>query len=167
MQNTRNASQGQPGARRLTLAYVEDAHNVGCFVRLEGESALRRAHYSRAIQEGGVVIRTGHVVAVDEGSDPPEVVWRLGTRGTVLRVDSGELMLDLGYAGHRQLTIPLRDERPEEERTVPLAAGGTVLLHGSPIEDARVTDVFAGGEVAHPERLREQVARVSERRAGH
>ena len=163
LQSTQNETQEQPSARRLTLAYVEDAHNVGCFVRLEGESTLRRTHYSQAIQEGGVVIRAGHVVAVDEGSEPPEVIWRLGTRGALLRVDGGEVTLDLGYAGHRQLTIPLRDERPEEERKTRLAAGDTVLLRGSPIEDARVVDVFTGGEVAHPERLRERVARVSER----
>lgn len=166
MQNAQNEAQGQSSVRHLTLAYVEDAHNVGCFVRLEGERAVRRAHYSRAIQEGGVVIRSGHVVAVDEKSEPPEVVWRLGTCGTVVRADGSEVTLDLGYAGHRQLTIPLRDERPEEERSVPLAAGDAVLLRGSPIGDARVTDVFADGEVAHPERLRERVAQVSELAGG-
>ena len=67
----------------LALASVEDAHNIGCFVRLFGESEARRAHYSAAIQAGGVVIRPCHLVVVDTSRDPFEVVWRIATRGTI------------------------------------------------------------------------------------
>ena len=146
----------------LALAYVEDSHNVRCIVRVLGEEAPRRARYSAAIQEGGVVIRACHMVAVDRGRDPLEVVWRVGTRGTTARLQGDHVTLDLGY---RRLTIPVRDERPEEERNTPLAVGDSVLLQGSPLEEARITDVFVNGELAHPERLQAHVIGAIERRS--
>ena len=146
----------------LALAYVEDAHNVGCIVRVLGEEAPRRAWYSAAIQEGGVVIRACHMVAVDRGRDPLEVVWRVGTRGTIERLEGDQVTLDLGY---RRLTIPVRDERPEEERSTPLAVDDSVLLQGSPLEEVRITDVFVNGELAHPWRLQAHVIRAIARRA--
>jgi hypothetical protein len=149
-------------AAHLALAYVDDAHNLGCTVRVFGEEARRRARYSTAIQEGGVVIRACHLVAVDLSHGPLEVVWRVGTRGTVERLEGDQVTLDLGY---RRLTIPVRDERPEEERRTPLAVGDSVLLQGSPVEEARIMDVLVNGELAHPERLQAHVLRAIERRA--
>lgn len=145
----------------LALAYVEDAHNVGCIVRVFSEGTPQRARYSAAIQEGGVVIRTCHMVAVDRGRDPLEVVWRIGAWGTIERLEGDLVTLDLEY---RRLTIPVHDERLEEERSTPLAVGDSVLLQGSPLEEARITDVFVNGELAHPERLQAHVNRAIERR---
>jgi hypothetical protein len=145
----------------LALAYVDDAHNVGCLVRVVGEAAARRAQYSAGIQTGGVVIRTCHLVIVDRGRDPLEVVWRIGTRGIVERLEGDQVTLDLGY---RRLSISLCDARPAEERSTPLAVGDRVLLQGSPLEEARVTDVFIDGALAHPERLQAQLAGVIARR---
>jgi hypothetical protein len=141
----------------LLLAYVDDAHNLGCNVRLLGEDAAHQARYSSAIQENGVVIRACHVVVVDTSREPFEVIWRIGTRATVEGLDGPHITLNLGY---RTLTIPLRDRRPEEERARPLAVGDTVLLQGSPLEEAAVVDLMVGGELAHPDRLRAQLGRI-------
>lgn len=149
-------------SQRVMLAYVEDSHNVGCLVRFVGETTRRRAHFSRAIQENGVVIRTGHIVVVDPTRDPIEVTWRAGTLGTVEAVSAEEVTVNLGY---RVLTLPLRDERPEAERERPIAIGDRVLLRGSPIEQTAITDVFWNGELAHPERLRAAVERALDRHA--
>jgi hypothetical protein len=159
-QEQATATQSQP----VTLAYVEDSHNVGCVVRFVGETATHRAHFSAAIQEHGVVIRTGHVVVVDQGRDPFEVIWRAGTLATVAAVDGGQLTVNLGY---RTLTLPLRDERPEAERARPIAAGDRVLLRGSPFEQTAVTDVVVDGELAHPERLRAAVGHALSQHAAH
>lgn len=148
--------------QRLALAYVEDSHNIGCLVRFAGAEAAQRAHFSDAIQQHGVVIRTGHVVLADRNRDPVEVVWRVGTLGTVEAVDAGQLTVNLGY---RQVSLPLRDERTEAERTRPIAVGDRVLLRGSPIEQAAVSDVVVGGELAHPERLRATVEQALNHRA--
>lgn len=158
-QDTHNAPMD---TSHLALAYVEDAHNVGCIVRVLGEEASRRARYSTGTQEGGVVIRACHMVVVDRGRDPLEVAWRVGTRGTIERLDGDQVTLDLGS---RRITIPVRDERPAEERNTPLAVGDSVLLQGSPLGEAGITDVFVNGELAHPERLQAHVTRAIERRA--
>ena len=143
----------------LVLAYVEDAHNVGCLVRVFGEQETRRAQYSAAIQQNGVVIRTCHVIVVDLRRDPLEVVWRIGTGGVVEAIGQGKITLNLGY---RTLTIPLKDGRPEDERSRPITTGDRVLLQGRPIEQAEVRDIFVDGELAHPERLRGHLERVVE-----
>jgi hypothetical protein len=144
----------------LTLCYVEDAHNVGCFVRPVGERERHRAHYSTAIQRHGVVIRACHMVVVDRSRDPLEVIWRIGTLGTVERIDGSEVTLNLG---HRTLAIPLKDDRSATEQARPPAVGDRVLLRGSPIEQAAITDILEGGEVLHPERLQELLTKVVER----
>jgi hypothetical protein len=136
--------------RNLALCYVEDAHNVGCFVRPIGEREQHRAHYSTDIQQHGVVIRTGHMVIVDRSRDPFEVIWRIGTLATVEHIDGSTVTLNLGY---RTLTIPLNDERPLAERTRPITAGDRVLLRGRPIEQAAIADIVEGGDLLHPERL--------------
>jgi hypothetical protein len=141
----------------VTLAYVEDSHNLGCLVRYSGEFNQRRAHFSQAIQEHGVVIRSGNLVVVDEARDPVQVIWRAGSLATVQALSQGQLTVNLGY---RTLTLPLRDERPEAERMQPVAVGNRVLLRGSPIEQAAVTDVVVDGELAHLERLRAALARA-------
>jgi hypothetical protein len=132
------------------LAYVVDAHNVGCLVRFVGESSTQRAQYSEAIQQHGVVIRSGHLVIVDESSSPLQVIWRLGTIGAVESLALGMLTLDLGY---RSITIPFQDQRQPGERRRQPAAGDRVLLRGSPLEQATVVDVLTDGELSHPERL--------------
>lgn len=162
VQDEQSPSQNASAPRPLILAYVDDAHNLGCLVRIDGDLTPRRAHFSRAVQHAGVVIRAGHVVAVDLECDPPEVVWRFGMHTGVLRVEGDVVTVDLGYPNHRQVTLPLRDERPEAERATPLAAGADVLLRGKLAEGPRITDVFAGGTLAHPERLRAVLARLCE-----
>jgi hypothetical protein len=147
---------------QLALAYVEDAHNIGCVVRYLGGRVAERARYAAKIQEHGVVIRAGHVVVVDRSVAPPVVIWRMRTVGTVEHVDGPELTVNLGY---RTLALPLRDERPEAERARPIAAGDRVLLRGSPVEQASITDVLVGGEPAHPDRLRAHLRQVVERLA--
>ncbi len=68
-----------PNNQELALAYVVDAHNVGCLVRLAGDQSTQQAKYSPAIQQNGVVIRTCHLVLVDQRATPLEVVWRTGS----------------------------------------------------------------------------------------
>jgi len=141
----------------LALASVEDAHNIGCFVRLIGESEGRRAHYSAAIQAGRVVIRPCHLVVVDTSRDPLEVIWRIATRGVIVALAGGDVTLDIGY---QRLTTPLLDARPDDEQTTPLAVGDEVLLQGSLREQAKVVDRIVNGQPAHPERLRDALAQV-------
>lgn len=141
----------------LALAYVVDAHNIGCVVRFVGDHATHRARYSQAIQQSGVVIRPCHMVAVDQRGDSPEAVWRLGTVGTIEAIAEGKVTLNLGY---RTVTILHRDERLEAEHTPALVVGDLVLLRGSPIERAAITDVLRDGELAHPERLRARLSGV-------
>jgi hypothetical protein len=144
-------------ARQLELADVEDAHNVGCLVRLVGATTTERAHYSTAIQQNGVVIRRGHVVVVDRRSTPLEVVGRIGTIARIEAIGAGEVILDLGY---RQLASPYQDDRPEPERSSPLAVGDRVFFRGHPGERATITDGVTDGELRHPDRLRAQLERV-------
>jgi hypothetical protein len=146
--------------QHLALAYVEDAHNVGCLVRFVGQVSVHRATYSEAIQQNGVVIRACHVVAVDQDAVPLRVVWRIGTLGTILEIYPARVTLGLGY---RNVTIPLRDSRPPAERERDLAIGDRVLLRGSPIEQATITDVLLEGELAHPEALQTTLEKVVER----
>jgi hypothetical protein len=150
---TRNASD-------FALAYVNDAHNVGCIVRLVGDTALHRAHYAPDIQQHGVVIRPCHMVIVDRSRDPFEVVWRIGTVGTVDGASDGQVTVNLGY---RTLTLPLNDARPPEEQAHAIQAGDRVLLRGRPIEQAAVVDTFQGAELAHPERLERYIQPAVER----
>ena len=142
---------------RLALAYVVDAHNVGCLVRLVGERTAQQAHYSAAIQQHGVVIRACHIVVVAPRDDTLEVVWRIGTVGAIERIAEGKVALNLGY---RTVTIPYRDVRPEAERAPALGVGDRVLLRGTPIEHAAIEDALRGGELVHPERLRAHVEEV-------
>lgn len=147
-------------AQHLALAYVVDAHNMGCVVRFVGEHATHRARYSAAIQHNGVVIRSCHMVVVDQRGESLEVIWRIGTIGTVEAIRDGHVTVNLGY---RTLAILYRDERPEAERAQAIAPGTRVLLRGSPIEQAAVSDVLRDGELAHPERLRAHLEKVVER----
>ncbi len=154
-----------PYTRTLALASVEDAHNIGCFVRVFGEDEPRRAHYSRAIQTGGVVIRPCHLVVVDTSRDPLEVIWRIATRGKVVALgDEGhEVTLDLGY---QRVTLPLVDARPADEQATPLAIGDEVVLRGSLREQATIVDRLVNGQPAHPERLQAYLAQVIARHNG-
>lgn len=148
-------------AQQLALAYVVDANNIGCLVRPVGEQAAQKAQYSAAIQQHGVVIRACHMVVVAPRGGALEVVWRIGTIGTVERIAEGKVTLNLGY---RTVTVPYRDERPEAERAPALGVGDRVLLRGRLIEHAAVVDVLDDGELAHPERLRAHIEEVVARR---
>ena len=143
--------------RTLALASIEDAHNIGCIVRVFGEGAPRRAHYSAAIQAGGVVIRPCHLVVVDIGRDPLEVVWRIATRGVITALDADAITLDLGY---QRPTLPLLDARPADEQATPLAVGEEVLLRGPLQEQEKVVDRIVNGQPVHPERLQAALAAV-------
>jgi hypothetical protein len=143
------------------LAYVVDAHKVGCLVRFVGERASHRARYSDEIQQNGVVIRNCHIVAVAGSGESQEVIWRLGTIGTVEEIAGEKIIVDLGY---RVVTIPYQDERPVSEQAAALGAGDRVLLRGSPLENATITDTLGDGELAHPERLQARLDEVIERR---
>jgi hypothetical protein len=145
--------------RTLILAYVDDAHNVGCRIRLVGEQTSRPARYSEAIQQHGVVIRAGHVVVADASGETPVVIWRIGTCASVDSLEGTQVTFNLGY---RRIAAVLNDRRPDEERRArPLAVGDAVLLQGSPIEQAAIIDLLVGGEIAHPDRLRAQLDRIA------
>jgi hypothetical protein len=146
--------------RHLSLAYVEDAHNQGCLVRLLGERIVREAHFSPQIQHNGVVIRACHIVVVDVRHDPLDIVWRIGTRGAIEHINDEHVTVNLGY---RRLTIPVRDARPDEERTQPLAVGEVVLLQGGSLEQATISDIVVEGELVHPERLQAHLDAVISR----
>ena len=133
----------------LAIAFVEDAHNQGAFVRMLGEMQRTQALYDAVLQSNGVVIRPCHLVVVDRSRYPWEIVWRIGTRGIVRANDGQMLTLDLGY---RVITIPLRDERPDKD-SKSLAVGDEVLLRGH-LDQAVVSDRLVGGEPAHPELLK-------------
>ena len=85
------------------------------------------------------------------------MVWRIGTVGAIEGIAEGKVTLNLGY---RTVTILYRDERPEAEHTPALVVGDRVLLRGSPIERAAITDVLKDGELSHPERLRARLSGV-------
>jgi len=144
-------------AHTLALASIEDAHNIGCIVRVFGEGEPRRAHYPAAIQAGGVVIRPCHLVVVDASHEPLEVVWRIATHGVITALDGDAITLDLGY---QRPTLPLLDARPTDEQTTPLTVSDEVLLHGPLREQARVVDRIVNGQPAHPERLQAALAEV-------
>ena len=146
--------------RNLALCYIEDAHNVGCFVRPVSERERHRANYSPAIQQHSVVIRTCHMVVVDRSRDPFEVIWRIGTLATVDLIDDSSVTLNLGY---RTLTIPLQDDRPAVERERPITVGDRVLLRGHPIEQAAIADILVDGELLHPERLQTVLEAVAQK----
>lgn len=144
-----------------TLALVVDAHNIGCVVGFIGERTTHRAQYAEAIQQHGVFIRTGHLVVVDRSHDPVTVIWR--TASTVVTVEDiadGRITLNLGYRTLETLYI---DERPAEERARPIHVGDRVLLNGSPLEQAAITDVLIDGELSHPERAQACLGQVIER----
>lgn len=143
----------------LTLALVKDAHNQGAIVQPFDDPLTHTALYDAALQKGGVVIRPCHLVVVDRSREPWEIVWRIGTRGTIRTNDGQTLTLDVG---HRVLTIPLQDDRPENERATPLALGTEVLLRGH-IEQATVQDTFSAGKLAHPERLQAHLDAIIDR----
>lgn len=146
-----------------TLALVVDAHNIGCVVRFIGERTTHRAQYAEAIQQHGIVIRTGHLVVVDRRHDPLAVVWRTAsTVATVEALADGRITLDLGY---RTLETLFIDERPAEERARPIQVGDRVLLNGSPLERAAITDVLIDGEFSHPERAQARLELANERRS--
>lgn len=146
----------------LALAYVLDAHNIGCLIRPFDETTTRRATFSTAIQEHGVVIRTRQIVVVTTDGGECVVRWRAGTVGVIDAMENGAITLDIGY---RTVTIPERDERPDDERA-PLVIGARVLLRGTPIEQAAIVDTFHDSELAHPQRLREHVLRAMGRHTG-
>lgn len=131
------------------LAFVEDSHNQGAFVRVLGETQTQRAHYDAVLQNAGLVIRTGNMVIVERSRNPWEITWRIGTRGVVRACDGQTLTLDIGY---RAVTLPLQDGRPANESNLPLTPGTEVLLRGH-LENALVIDTFSNGEPTHPERL--------------
>lgn len=131
------------------LAFVENTHNQGAFVRVLGETQTQRAHYDAVLQNAGVVIRPGNIVVVERSRNPWEITWRVGIRGTVRACDGQTLTLDIG---HREITLPLQDARPANEAHLPLTPGTEVLLRGH-LESAVVIDTFSNGEPAHPERL--------------
>lgn len=131
------------------LAFVEDAHNQGAFVRVLGETQTQRTRYDAVLQNSGVVIRAGNIVVVERSRNPWEITWRVGIRGTVRACDGQTLTLDIG---HREITLPLQDARPANEANLPLTPGTEVLLRGH-LESAVVIDTFSNGEPAHPERL--------------
>ena len=143
---------------QLELAYVVDAHNVGCLVRLVGATAIERAHYSPAIQQNGVVIRSCHLVVVDQSKSPLEVIWRLGTIATIEAISAGEVTLDLGY---RKLATPYVDERPEPNRSLPLGVGDRLFVRGHLGERAAITDTVTDGELRHSGELRGLLKRVA------
>jgi hypothetical protein len=127
-----------------TLALVVDAHNIGCVVRFIGERTTHRAQYAEAIQQHGVVIRTGHLGVVDRRHEPLAVMWRTASSvATVEVIANGHITLNLGY---RQV-------------------GDRVLLNGSLLEQAAITDVLIDGELSHPERAQARLEQGSERRS--
>jgi hypothetical protein len=93
-------------ASDFALAYVNDAHNVGCIVRLVGDTATHCAHYSPDIQQHGVVVRTCHMVIVDHSHDPFEVVWRIGTVGAAEDAGDGQITVSLGYRTLKENSRP-------------------------------------------------------------
>jgi hypothetical protein len=139
---------------------VADAHNVGCLVRLVGTTTTERAHYSMAIQQNGVVIRSCHVVVVDRSKSPLEVIWRIGTIGTIEAISAEEVTLELGY---RTLTSPYVDERPETDRSLSLAVGDRVFVRGHLGEQVAIIDMVSDGELRHSGDLRGLLEQVSRR----
>jgi hypothetical protein len=122
--------------------------------------SVHRATYSEAIQQNGVVIRACHIVVVDQDTIPLQVVWRIGTLGTIVEIYPARVTLNLGY---RNVTIPRRDSRPPAERERDLVVGDRVLLRGSPIEQAAITDVLHEGELDSPDRLQAALEKVVKR----
>ncbi|GCE15348.1 hypothetical protein [Tengunoibacter tsumagoiensis] len=133
----------------LALAWVEDAHNQGAFVRVLGETQTQRAHYDTTLQNAGIVIRPEHLVVVERSRQPWKITWRVGTRGTVRASDGHILTVEIG---RQVVTLLLRDGRPANEANLPLTPGTEVLLKGKR-ESEVVIDTLSNGEPMHPERI--------------
>ena len=151
----------------LELATVERATNGSCLVRFPGAGRLEHANYAKMIQNNYIVIQPRHVVVVNRGRTPMEVVWRVGTMATVVAVDGADgsdgatVTYNVGDAGgplRATNTVPLRDLRPEDERYRPLERGDEVMIGPGPEKGVpAILDSAIDGRPAHWERHREAV----------
>jgi len=143
----------------LELATVVDPTNIQCRVQLFDESTPTDARYDSKMQERSVVIRPCHIVVVDRGSEPREIVWRIGTMTTVERMEGETVTYNDGYRPAR--TVRFKDERPEDERReAPITVGDTVFIAG--LDELTVRDRVVDGRPAHPERLRRAYVQTTE-----
>lgn len=143
----------------VELATVVDPTNIQCRVQLFDESTPTDARYTPKMQERGVVIRPCHIVVVDRGNDPREIVWRIGTVTTVEKMDGETVTYNDGYRPAR--TVRFKDERPENERwETPITVGDKVFIAG--LDELTVRDRVADGRPAHPERLRMAYVQTTE-----
>ena len=143
----------------LKLATVERATNGTCLVRFPGAGRLEHANYAKMIQNNYIVIQPRHVVVVNRGRTPMEVVWRVGTMATVVAVDGADdatVTYNVGDAGgplRATNTVPLRDLRPEDERRRPLERGDEVMIGPGPEKGVpAILDSAVDGRPAHWER---------------
>jgi hypothetical protein len=133
---------------QLALAHVESCTATGCRVRFLGETgAPVDAPYAALMQQHGIRVRPGQIVAVDRNAAAPELLWRFGVY-PVERLDGDTAVL----AGK---SFRLHDGRPAEEQAHPIRSGDTIVVRSGTIAgELEVYDLVVNGQPLHPERLR-------------
>jgi hypothetical protein len=77
---------------KLELAICVACGKTGCEVKRVNDSVVIQAVYSSKVKDR-IKIQPGHMVAIDIGSNPPEVVWRW-IRATVIEVNDHVTIMD-------------------------------------------------------------------------
>lgn len=141
----------------LEIGTVERATNLSCKVRFIGTGMLSDVRYSKTLQSNCILIQPRHVVVVDKGRTPAEVVWRAGTMATIVQLNGTDVTYYVGAAGGSRpaVTVPLVDGRPAADQATPLHEGQQVLLGPSQVRGTpAVLDTTIDGRPVHLDRLR-------------
>lgn len=128
----------------LELALVLSCDEAGCLVQyLDGGESVQ-THYSPAVKDR-VRIRRRQLVAVDRGSDPPQLVWRWH-RAEVLETRPESVVV-----GHRGVCVEASLRRAD----LALAIGDEAWVAGT-TDAYYVFDCVVADRPEHPDWLRRE-----------
>jgi SAM-dependent methyltransferase len=125
----------------LELAVASSCADEGCQVQFVDSGVRTGADYSELVVEHRIIVRPGDLVAVDRGTDPPRVVYRLPL-AQVERVEDGRILVNAACGN----SLP---QTPAKGLKADLSPGDHVF-----IDFGRVHDVAVDGRPTDPERLR-------------
>ncbi len=134
----------------LELAVAESCGPTSCRVRSVTDGSTIEAVYGARVQDT-IKVRPGDLVALDQATQPPEVVWRWW-HGTVERIDGDCAEVS---RNHNQPTPEHSRRRSDQLPVTPALAGrlrpgDTVFFGGA---SRSVLDVAREGVPTHPEWL--------------
>jgi len=137
---------------QLELAVAAACEPTSCRVRLLDGQTVVEARYAKPVQDR-VKVRPGDMVAIDQGAEPPEVVWRWWY-GVVERVEGERAVLARNVTQRK----PGDARRGSETAAVPpgllgeVNVGDTVFFFGH--DEPLIVDVARSGLPAQPDRIR-------------